>query len=97
MRSRTFHFDGFIPAHHKATQLLVDNKFCRRCCQQVLKNILPTLLMLVVSSAITLVIASWINQAKTDHGVVDPGPFGHGLSSPGFALTQSSQSDVGRY
>ncbi|PLX82168.1 MAG: hypothetical protein C0616_02780 [Desulfuromonas sp.] len=96
MRSRTFHCDGFIPVHNKSSHLLADNSLFRRCCHHMLKNILPTLVMLVVSSAITLAIASWINQAKSHQAVSDPGPFGHGLAGPGFVLKQSLQTNIGR-
>jgi len=68
MRGRAFHPAGYISSHLKAAYLSEEHNLVERCFKHLLKNIIPTLLILLCSSVITLFLSGLIAQAKLAHG-----------------------------
>ena len=67
MRGRAFHPAGFVSSYLKASYLREDHSFLGRCRNHLLKNILPTLFIVICSSVITLFLSGLIDQAKPGH------------------------------
>jgi hypothetical protein len=68
MRGRAFfHSAGFVSAYLKASYLS-ENNFFERCLIKLWKHVLPTLLILICGSVITLFLSGLIAQAKLEHG-----------------------------
>lgn len=69
MRFRAFHPAGFVSSYRKSSYLPEANHLFVRCLKQLLKNVLPTLLIMIFSSVIALFLSGLIDQAKLSHGV----------------------------
>jgi hypothetical protein len=63
MKIRAFHPAGFVSSYLSEANNLVE-----RCLIKLWKHILPTLLILICSSVITLFLSGLIDQAKLDRG-----------------------------
>lgn len=64
MRSRVFHCTGFISFCQNAFNLSTENKLLKHCLDQLRKNILPTLFILICTIVILLFLSEWIYRAK---------------------------------
>ena len=68
MKIRAFHPAGFVSSYLKASYLSEANNLVERCFIKLWKHILPTLLILICSSVITLFLSGLIDQAKLESG-----------------------------
>jgi hypothetical protein len=64
MRSRTLHSTGFVSFYQNTSKLIAENNLLKRCLDQLWKNVLPTMFILICSSMITLYLSELIYQAK---------------------------------
>jgi len=64
MRSRVFNPAGPVSSYLKASYPIDAANFLKRIRYHLLKNILPTLLIVIISSAITLLLSGQIEKAK---------------------------------
>ncbi len=64
MRCRTLHSTGFVSFYQNTSNLFAENNLFKRCLDQLWKNVLPTMFILICSSMITLYLSEVIYQAK---------------------------------
>ena len=64
MRCRTLHSTGFVSLYQKASNLSAENNLLKRCLDQLRKNVLPIMLILICSSMIALYLSELIYRAK---------------------------------
>lgn len=67
MRGRAFHPAGFVTSYLRASYLTDEHPRFERCCNRLLKHVLPTLLIIICSSVIALYLGGLIDQAKQAH------------------------------
>ncbi|MDT8443760.1 MAG: hypothetical protein RQ722_05685 [Desulfuromonadales bacterium] len=77
MRSRVFHFTGFVSFYQKAFNLSTENNLLKRCLDQLQKNILPTMFILICSSVIILFLSELIYRAKLHSTRLEPAQASH--------------------
>jgi hypothetical protein len=77
MRCRTLHSTGFVSFYQKASNLSTENKLLKRCLDQLRKNVLPTMFILICSSMITLYLSELIYRAKLHSTDLKPDQASH--------------------
>lgn len=67
MRGRALHSSGFVSSFSKASYFTPDNNLFERCLDHLLKNVLPTLLIVLCTSVIAMYLGGLIEHAKQAH------------------------------